>query len=427
MNTLWDRSDCLFHPDKPPRLRRAFAKKDSEAPPPPDYAAAAQAQGVANKETAQFNAGINRPDEYTTTGSRTWTLRPGADPNNPQPGDWQLLTALSPEQQKLYDMDISNSLQLGELGNKAIGTVDQMMGTPFDMSKLPAGPGTTSWGQIASNVKGSPGDFAQFTAPDAAQQRIGSNSNQLMGDAASFSADRQRVADAMYGSMTKYYDDRFSRDQAAMETQLANQGLMQGSEAYDRARTDFDRNKNDAYQQAALQATLAGGAEQSRLQNELRSSLTTGQGMDLAANEGNLQSAAGILGLDTAANQGNIQSAQAAQGLDINSMQALIQALSANRQTSQVEQQLRGDQMQEQAWLRQLPLNEINAIRTGAQVNMPQFGGYYTGANAEAPPVYQAVNDLYGQQLGNSNAQQAASASNTAAAGTAIGMIAVAL
>ena len=60
--------------------------------------------------------------------------------------------------------------------------------------------------------------------------------------------------------------------------------------------------------------------------------------------------------------------------------------------------------------LRNQPLNELNALRTGAQVQAPQFQGY-TGSQASAAPIYQAgtdagnfATDLYNQQMGTQNA-----------------------
>lgn len=60
--------------------------------------------------------------------------------------------------------------------------------------------------------------------------------------------------------------------------------------------------------------------------------------------------------------------------------------------------------------LRNQPLNEFNALRTGAQVQAPQFQGYQ-GAQAAAAPVYQAgtaagdfQTDLYNAQMGTRNA-----------------------
>jgi len=60
--------------------------------------------------------------------------------------------------------------------------------------------------------------------------------------------------------------------------------------------------------------------------------------------------------------------------------------------------------------MRNQPLNELNALRTGAQVQAPQFQGY-TGSQASAAPIYQAGSDagnfqtdLYNADMGTRNA-----------------------
>ena len=60
--------------------------------------------------------------------------------------------------------------------------------------------------------------------------------------------------------------------------------------------------------------------------------------------------------------------------------------------------------------MRNQPLNELNALRTGAQVQAPQFPGY-TGSPASAAPIYQAGSDagnfqtdLYNADMGTRNA-----------------------
>jgi hypothetical protein len=60
--------------------------------------------------------------------------------------------------------------------------------------------------------------------------------------------------------------------------------------------------------------------------------------------------------------------------------------------------------------MRNQPLNEFNALRTGAQVQAPQFQGFQ-GSQAQAAPVYQAgtaagdfQTDLYNAQMGTRNA-----------------------
>lgn len=60
-------------------------------------------------------------------------------------------------------------------------------------------------------------------------------------------------------------------------------------------------------------------------------------------------------------------------------------SLAQNQATAQQRQQ----QIQEQAYLRQLPLNEINALRTGSQANLPQFQAYQ-GAQVQAAPLFDA-------------------------------------
>lgn len=110
----------------------------SSAPPPPDYAAAATAQGAANKETAIFNAGANRVNQITPQGALTWTIRPGADPNNPQPGDYIQTTTLSPEQQGIYDRSTQIESSLLDTSADQLGRVSDTFNTPLDLSTLPA-------------------------------------------------------------------------------------------------------------------------------------------------------------------------------------------------------------------------------------------------------------------------------------------------
>ena len=78
-------------------------------------------------------------------------------------------------------------------------------------------------------------------------------------------AARQQTIDSLYGQFTSRLDPRFQQDQTALETQLQNQGLSTGSEAYNQAMESFGRTKNDAYTSAQNQAVVGGGAEQSRL------------------------------------------------------------------------------------------------------------------------------------------------------------------
>ena len=110
----------------------------SSAPPAPDYEAAAVAQGQENRETARFNAGANRVNQYTPQGSSVWTIRPGADLDNPQPGDYIQTTTLSPEQQSIYDQTAMIDNALLRVAGGQLGRVAETFNTPLDLSGLPA-------------------------------------------------------------------------------------------------------------------------------------------------------------------------------------------------------------------------------------------------------------------------------------------------
>lgn len=101
-------------------------------PPAPDYAAAAVAQGQANLTAANQTAALNRPNQVDPNGTQTWSMRPGADPNNPQAGDWTVTNALSPVQQALKDKEDRLSSQYGDLAQASLNTIGNTMGTAFN-------------------------------------------------------------------------------------------------------------------------------------------------------------------------------------------------------------------------------------------------------------------------------------------------------
>ena len=109
--------DCLYHGGK------------SSAPAAPDYAAAATAQGAANKEAALVSGRISNPNITNPYGSRQVTWGGTAD----QP-EVSINDTLSPSQQKLFDVNSQTQLGLGDLANSSIGRVSNVMGSNFDAS-----------------------------------------------------------------------------------------------------------------------------------------------------------------------------------------------------------------------------------------------------------------------------------------------------
>jgi hypothetical protein len=161
-----------------------------------------------------------------------------------------------------------------------------------------------------------------------------------------FSADR----DAVTNSIMSRYNTDYGRNMESAKQSLANQGITPGSDAWQRQMDDLTRQHNDQENQAIL----AGGQEQSRL-----------------------------FGLGS---------------------QARAQQFGENAANAQFGNQARGQGIQEQSYLRQLPLNELNALRTGSQVTAPQFQQYSNaGQVAPAPSFSGALAQGQGAQQAYTN------------------------
>jgi hypothetical protein len=82
--------------------------------------------------------------------------------------------------------------------------------------------------------------------------------------------------------------------------------------------------------------------------------------------------------------------------------------LGATTQGFGVGQQARQQGLSEQAYLRNEPLNTLNAVRTGSQVQGPSFVNSAQQATTAGPDMLGATQMGYNAQLGASNAQNAA-------------------
>lgn len=249
----------------------------SSAPPAPDYAGAAQQTAAGNLAAAQQATEANRVNTNTPYGSLKYT-QDTANPNK-----WTADVTLSPEQQKLLNQQNQTSLGLAGLQNSATGRVADSMANPFDMGSLAKAP-----------------IDAGTTAQEAIMKRL---------------------------------QPQFDRSEEQLRSRLANQGIMQGSDAYNAEVGNFTQGKNDAYSQAALQG----------------------------------------INLDTAARQNSIQ---------------------------------------EQSYLRSLPLNELNALRTGAQVQNPTFQNAPQQQTTQGADLLGAQSQGYQAALAGNNANNA-NAANT--------------
>lgn len=172
----------------------------SPSPPPaPDYAGAATAQGIANKEAAVASSRLNNPNVVNPYGTQTWQEGATAE-------DRPTLTqTFSPEQQALYESSMQTKGLLGELGTQGATALQGIIGNSLDLSGAPAAPGS-------------------------AEQT------------------RQGAYDAIMSRVNE--DTTGQRDQRNSE--LIAAGIRPGTKAYDDAQNQISRQYNDARQQAIL-------------------------------------------------------------------------------------------------------------------------------------------------------------------------------
>lgn len=171
----------------------------SPSPPPaPDYAGAATAQGIANKEAAIASSRLNNPNVINPYGTQTWE-ESGAE------GRPTLTQTFSPEQQALYESSMQTKGLLGELGTQGAESLKGIIGNQLDLSGAPAAPGSA--------------EQTRKSAYDAIMSRVNE-------------------------------DTTGQRDQRNSE--LIAAGIRPGTKAYDDAQNLISRQYNDARQQAML-------------------------------------------------------------------------------------------------------------------------------------------------------------------------------
>ncbi|WP_312362507.1 tail fiber domain-containing protein [Ensifer sp.] len=409
----------------------------SKAPKPPDPRETAAAQTSTNIGTAVANgtlSNINQvtPDgslTYSQTGTRKWT-----DPMNGANYDlpiWTATQTLSAAQQAIKDQTDAAEKNLATLANTQSGRLNDLLGRPIDLSGAPAagnpaainlpsyaqhggGPNLqTSLGNTGTtqNAIAGAGDIQKAVGNSGAIQTSLGNAGDITRSYET-NFDTRRYEDALMARMNPQLD----RDRAALETQLANQGLQPGSEAYNRAVDQASRQANDARFGAILNA----GQEQSRLvglardaagfqnnaqQQSYNQALTSGQFANQAQNQQYTQNANSMQQANAAqaqlfaqnqaqqqamnaAQQQNFNQALAAAGFSNDAQQQMHQngqsATAANNalkdqtynaQQAQVAAQnaARAQYLNEMYAQRNQPINEISSLLSGAQVSSPNF------------------------------------------------------
>lgn len=189
--------------------------KGGSKPPSPEKQATAQ--GKIDKETAWYNSMLQNMNQYTPYGNLTYTQ--SGTPSSPK---WSSTITLSPEQQQIFDSQNRQGIALNQLGEGQIGRITDAVSTPF------------GYGGIQN----------QLPTYDSLENMSAKYTDALM----------------------SRLNPQFAQDEEALRTRLINQGIGQGSQAYQREMDSFNQRKNDANIQSILAGQQYGTAD---LQNLL--------------------------------------------------------------------------------------------------------------------------------------------------------------
>lgn len=188
--------------------RTPFGGGKGSAPPPPNYTAAAEATAAGNLDAARTATAANRVNQYTPYGSLEYSINPESQWDIYGNPTWSAVQKLAPEQQQLLDIQNKTSLGLGNLAGTGLGYVENMLQKPFDTSGI---------AQIGIN----PGE-------------------------------------TMQESIMRRLQPQIAQGREALQAQLANQGVVPGTEAYNRAMTQQNQRENDMLTSAVIQGTNTG-------------------------------------------------------------------------------------------------------------------------------------------------------------------------
>ena len=284
---------------------------------------------------------------------------------------------------------------------------------------------TGAYNQAQNNLQNNADQY--LTSTGANQQASGdvyNNAGELVRGVQDPNLLLQDTTNALYRANTQFLDPQFQIQQSDLENKLANQGITQGSEAYNRAIGALNMQKQQAYESARNQA-IAGGMNAAQgmfgmgLQSGQFSNQALGQqfGQNLQAQQLQNQAAAQNNAL-AAQNAGFTNQALGAQfGQNLQAQQAQNAVAAQNNQNALANAQFYNQAAQQNnanALARQQAYNQALG-----QVYNQNIGaaGFQNQAAQQNNQNLLALGQLYNQAIGQNNANALANAqfSNQAA------------
>lgn len=305
----------------------------SSAPPPPDFASAAQATAQGNLEATRAATRANRIDQYTPYGTLRYTQRPTDEI------DYAAYNKAMDEYNRALSSQSGSGGFGGLGGNPLFG--GQGQGSTFN----PVAPSLENFRKVDPDSGWEQRVELTPEAQAALDQQLALN--QKYGEVANIGFDKVRnifenpeldvsglpqrainVGQTAQEAILSRLNPQLMQQEEALRTRLANQGITLGSDAYGREMTAQGQRANDLQMQAAL------------------------QGINL-------------------------------------------------------DQANRASALEEQAYLQDRPLNLINALRSGNQVQAPQFQQFAQQATTTGPDILGATQAQYNAQVAANNANNA--------------------
>jgi hypothetical protein len=294
---------------------------------------------------------------------------------------WSQSMNLTPENQRLFDKQMAMSNQYADLAQNAMGEIAG--GNSFSNNRSRSGGGGGGGGGVSVNMP---------TARDVNMDLSGlRNVEDLTLDGlpqAPINAG-QTAQDAIFSRL----NPTLSRDDEALRTRLANQGIQLGSSAYNREMDLQGQRANDLRLQAAAQGISLDQAARQQSLGERQSIFNSQMG----------QRQQGLGEQQALANVGLTQ-----RGQDVGSATALgtagiAAATQAQSIANQYDIQNRNMMMQE----RLAPIQYVNALRAGSQAQMPTFNNFANQGGLVGPDLASAGMQQYNAQMGLFNAGEA--------------------
>jgi hypothetical protein len=400
------------------------------APNRDDFSSSTQNTGF---DAAGYNAALNRynsgqpelaPDRANFMGATG-----GGDQDIPT-----VRQTLSPASQSLYDQELRINAGVGNTAERGLATIDQMLGTPFNMANVRGKPQYDN-SQVQARTQYDPTQLRDKEQFDEAgmRGRAEFDPSQLRNKAQFDDSNIRDQAQSGQQAWDNAYNAQMQRNQPfedrrrdRLTNQLSNQGIFAGSEAFGEAMRDLERGENDfrlgaqqnatAQQQAQFAMDMQGRQQDQQEAQQAFARDTQGRGLDF-------QEQQNLYGMDAQNRQLDQQEAQQQYARNVQGraqdlveqqagfgmgLQGRSQDFGEQQALFGMDTQGRQDDITQEAYLRQLPLNELNALRMGNQIMNPQFQGFQ-GQSVAPAPMMQAANAQYNAALDASNAKNAAS------------------